>query len=35
MLELNRRGERPAGAIDIDATKPVDNVVDQLLRFVD
>ena len=35
MLELNRSGERPAGAIDIDATKPLDQVVDELLRFVD
>jgi hypothetical protein len=35
MLELNRRGERLAGAIDIDATRPLDQVVDELLRFVD
>ena len=35
MLELNQRGDRPAGAIDIDATKPLDQVVDELLRLAD
>ena len=35
MLELNRSGERPAGAIDIDASKPLDEVVDELLRLAD
>ena len=32
MLELNRSAERPAGAIDVDATRPLDQVVDELLR---
>src|SRR6476646_12224352 len=32
MLELNRSDEKPAGAIDIDATRPLDQVVDELLR---
>jgi hypothetical protein len=35
MLKLNRSGERPAGAIDIDATQPLNKVVDELLRFTD
>ena len=35
MLKLNRRDEKPAGAIDIDATKPLDQVVDELLRLAD
>lgn len=35
MLELNRRGERPAGAIDLDATRPLAGVVDELLRLAD
>lgn len=34
MLELNQRGERLAGAIDVDATQPLDQVVDELLRLV-
>ena len=33
MLELNRRGERLAGAMDVDATRPLDQVVDELLRL--
>ena len=33
MLTLNRRGEKPAGAIDVDATQPIDRVVDELLRI--
>lgn len=33
MLELNRRDEGPAGAIDVDATQPLDYVVDELLRL--
>jgi gluconate kinase len=33
MLELNRRNEKPAGAIDIDATGPLNEVVDELLRL--
>jgi len=33
MLELNRREARPAGAIDIDATQPLNQVVDTLLRL--
>ena len=34
MLELNRSEEGPAGAIDVDATQALDQVVDELLRFV-
>jgi hypothetical protein len=33
MLELNRSNERPAGAIDVDATQPLNDVVDELLRL--
>jgi hypothetical protein len=33
MLALNRRGERPVGAIDVDATRPLEQVVDELLRL--
>ncbi len=33
MLALNRLDERPAGAIDIDATRPLEQVVDELLRL--
>jgi thymidylate kinase len=33
MLELNRSEEKPAGAIDVDATQPLDQVVDELLRL--
>jgi hypothetical protein len=33
MLRLNRSDEKPAGAIDVDATQPVDQVVDELLRL--
>jgi hypothetical protein len=32
-LELNRRHDKPAGAIDVDATQPLDQVVDELLRL--
>ena len=35
MLELNRSEERPAGAIDIDATQPLARVVDELVRLAD
>jgi uncharacterized damage-inducible protein DinB len=35
MIELNRRGERPTGAIDVDATRPLDQIVDELLRLAD
>lgn len=35
MLELNRRDQGPAGAIDIDATRPLDQVVDELLRLTE
>lgn len=35
MLKLNRRGEKPAGAIEIDATQPINDVVDELLRLTD
>ena len=33
MLELNRSDAGPAGAIDIDATRPLDEVVDEVLRL--
>ena len=33
MLELNRSGEKPAGAVDVDATQPLNQVVDELLRL--
>ena len=33
MLELNRSDEGPAGSIDVDATRPLDEVVDELLRL--
>ncbi len=33
MLRLNRSDERPAGAIDVDATQPLHHVVDELLRL--
>jgi gluconate kinase len=33
MLELNRSDEKPAGAIDVDATQPLNKVVDELLRL--
>jgi gluconate kinase len=33
MLRLNRSDEKPPGAIDVDATKPLDQVVDELLRL--
>ena len=33
MLTLNRSDERPAGAIDVDATRPLHEVVDELLRL--
>jgi gluconate kinase len=33
MLELNRSDERPPGAIDVDATQPLNQVVDELLRL--
>src|SRR4029450_10541836 len=35
MLNLNRRDERPAGASDVDATQPLNQVVDELLRLAD
>jgi len=35
MLGLNRSDEKPAGAIDVDATRPLDQVVDELLRLAD
>ena len=35
MLKLNRRDEKPAGAIDVDATQPLNQVVDELLRLAD
>jgi hypothetical protein len=33
MLTLNRSDARPAGAIDLDATQPIHQVVDELLRL--
>ena len=33
MLELNRSDEKPAGAIDVDDTQPLNKVVDELLRL--
>lgn len=35
MLRLNQSDEKPAGAIDVDATQPLDQVVDELLRLAD
>jgi len=35
MLTLNRSDEKPAGAIDVDATEPLEQVVDELLRLAD
>ena len=35
MLRLNRSDEKPAGAIDVDATQPLHHVVDELLRLAD
>ncbi len=33
MLTLNRSNERPPGAIDVDATQPLPQVVDELVRL--
>jgi broad-specificity NMP kinase len=33
VLELNRSNEKLAGAIDVDATQPLNQVVDELLRL--
>ena len=33
MLTLNRSDEKPAGAIDVDATQPLHQVVNELLRL--
>jgi gluconate kinase len=33
MLRLNRSDEKPAGAIDVDATQPLRQVVDEVLRL--
>jgi gluconate kinase len=33
MLRLNRSDEKPAGAIDVDANQPLNQVVDELLRL--
>jgi hypothetical protein len=35
MLRLNRSDEKPAGAIDVDASQPLHDVVDELLRLAD
>jgi hypothetical protein len=35
MLRLNRSDEKPAGAIDVDATQPLRQVVDEVLRLAD
>lgn len=34
MLRLNRNDEKPTGAVDLDATQPLGQVVDELLRLV-
>jgi hypothetical protein len=33
MLKLNPRDEKPGRAIDVDATQPLNEVVDELLRL--
>ena len=33
VLDLHRRGEKPPGSIDVDATQPLDQVVDEILRL--
>jgi hypothetical protein len=33
MVELNRSDQGPAGAIDVDATRPIDQVVDEVIRL--
>src|SRR6187200_3264122 len=33
MLRLNRSDEKPDGAIDVDGTQPLDQVVDELLHL--
>src|SRR5919202_1446696 len=33
MLRLNRSGAKPTGAIDIDGTQPLDDVVDEVVRL--
>ncbi|MFL5950099.1 MAG: nucleoside kinase [Gaiellaceae bacterium] len=33
MLALNRNGEKAAGAVDVDATQPLQQVVDEVLRL--
>jgi hypothetical protein len=33
VLELNRSNEKPTGAIDVDATQPLNQVIDELLRL--
>ena len=33
MLRLNRSDEKPAAAVDVDATRPLDQVVDEVLRL--
>jgi hypothetical protein len=35
MLRLNRSDEKPAGAMDVDATQPLHQVVEELLRLAD
>jgi hypothetical protein len=35
MLRLNRSDEKPAGAIDVDATQPLEHVVDEVLRLAE
>jgi gluconate kinase len=35
MLTLNRSRAKPAGAIDVDANRPLNQVVDDLLRMAD
>jgi hypothetical protein len=33
MLRLNRSDEKPTGAVDVDAARPLDQVVDEVLRL--
>jgi hypothetical protein len=33
MLELNRKGDKPAGAIDINANQELNQVVDEILGY--
>lgn len=35
MLGLNRKGEKLPGSIDVDATRPIDHIVDEILRLAE